>query len=323
MLKASEEGQVRCLYVIGENPMVSDPDLNHVRYSLQKTEFVVVQDLFFTETGHFADVIFPAASFAEKEGTFTNTERRIQRVRKALPPPGDAQPDSWIIGELAKRMLALGAATPVEDAPHAGWDYNGIAKIMDEINQLTPIYAGVSYSRIEDGAQLQWPVLDEDHPGTPVLHADQFSRGLGRFAAVDHVPPAELPDDEYPLMLTTGRVIFHWHGGEMTHRARNLEAMYPEALVEINPKDALKANIDDGTLMKVASRRGEIVARAQVTDRVEPGLIFTTFHFADSAANFLTNPALDPLAKIPEFKVCAVKVESAEDGNGGNSRDGT
>jgi formate dehydrogenase major subunit/formate dehydrogenase alpha subunit len=243
-------------------------------------------------------------------------------VRKAVSSPGDAQPDSWIFGELAKRMLALGAATPVEDAPYAGWDNNRIAAIMDEINQLTPIYAGVSYSRLEQGTQLQWPVLSEDHPGTPVLHVGRFSRGLGRFAAVDHVPPAELPDEEYPLMLTTGRVNFHWHGGEMTHRARNLEAMYPEALVEINPKDALKAKIDDGTLMKVASRRGEIVAKAQVTDRVEPGLIFTTFHFAESAANFLTNPALDPLAKIPEYKVCAVKVESAQDANSASSGDG-
>jgi predicted molibdopterin-dependent oxidoreductase YjgC len=158
-------------------------------------------------------------------------------------------------------------------------------------------------------------VLDEEHPGTPILHAGKFSRGLGRFAAVDHVPPDELPDDEYPLMLTTGRVIYHWHGGEMTHRARNLEAMYPEALVEINPKDAIKASIGDGALMKVASRRGEIIAKAQVTNRVEPGLIFSTFHFAESAANFLTNPALDPQAKIPEFKVCAVRVESVQDGS--------
>jgi formate dehydrogenase major subunit/formate dehydrogenase alpha subunit len=186
---------------------------------------------------------------------------------------------------------------------------------MDEINELTPIYAGVSYRRLEAGAQLQWPVLDEEHPGTPILHAGKFSRGLGRFAAVDHVPPDELPDDEYPLMLTTGRVIYHWHGGEMTHRARNLEAMYPEALVEINPKDAIKASIGDGALMKVASRRGEIIAKAQVTNRVEPGLIFSTFHFAESAANFLTNPALDPQAKIPEFKVCAVRVESVQDGS--------
>ncbi len=308
MLKAAEEGQVRCLYVIGENPMVSDPDLNHVRYSLQQTEFIVVQDLFFTETGKFADVILPAASFAEKEGTFTNTERRVQRVRKALDPPGEARPDSWIVTELAGRLIAREVVVPQAEAPHAGWDYPEPADIMAEINALTPIYAGITYRRLDAGAQLQWPVPSLDHPGTPILHVGKFSRGLGHFEAVDHVPPDELPDEDYPLMLTTGRVIYHWHGGEMTHRARNLKAMYPEALVEINPKDAQKAQIGDGALMRVASRRGEIIAKAQVTDRVEPGLIFTTFHFAEAAANFLTNPALDPQAKIPEYKVCAVKV---------------
>ena len=312
MLKAAEEGKVRCLYIIGENPMTSDPDLNHVRSSLQKTEFIVMQEIFFSETGQFADVIFPAASFAEKDGTFTNTERRIQCVRRAVPSPGEAKPDSWIVAELAKRMIALGAATPQPEAPRAGWNYDGPADIMAEINALTPSYAGVTYGRLAEGAQLQWPVPNADHPGTPVLHVGKFSGGLGHFAAVDDVPPAELPDDDYPLMLTTGRVIYHWHGGEMTHRARNLEAMYPEALVEINPKDAGKARIADGALMKVSSRRGEIVAKAQVTDRVEPGLIFTTFHFAESAANFLTNPALDPQAKIPEYKVCAVKIEPVD-----------
>jgi formate dehydrogenase major subunit/formate dehydrogenase alpha subunit len=182
---------------------------------------------------------------------------------------------------------------------------------MAEVNVLTPIYAGITYRRLEEGAQLQWPVPSEDHPGTPILHVGKFSRGLGRFAAVDHVPPDELPDEEYPLVLTTGRVIYHFHGGEMTRRARNLEAMYPEALVEIHPHDAQEAGIGDGELMKVASRRGEIVAKAKVTDRVEPGLVFSTFHFPESSANFLTNPALDPQAKIPEYKVCAVRVEAA------------
>ena len=309
MLKAAEAGQLRCLYVIGENPMVTDPDLNHVRSSLQDTEFLVVQDLFFTETSQFADVVFAAASFAEKEGTFTNTERRIQRVRKAIEPPGEAKTDGWIIIELAKRMLALGVATPDESAPYAGWEYDSAADVLAEINALTPSYAGVTFSRLEQGAQLVWPVPNVDHPGTPVLHVGKFNRGLGRFAALDHVPPVELPDTEYPLMLTTGRVLYHWHGGEMTRRARNLTAMYPEALVEINPKDARKASIDDGGLIRVASRRGEIVAKADVTDRVEPGLIFATFHYPESAANFLTIAAVDPVAKIPEYKVCAVRVE--------------
>jgi formate dehydrogenase major subunit/formate dehydrogenase alpha subunit len=312
IIESAGQGQVRCLYVIGENPMVSDPDLNHVRQSLQQAEFIVVQDLFFTETSQFAQVVFPAASFAEKDGTFTNTERRVQPVRKAIEPPGEAMSDSWIIAELAKRMIAMGAATPQDDAPHAAWNYPGAADILAEINQLTPIYGGITFPRLEQGETLQWPTPSPDHPGTPILHVGKFSRGLGRFAAVDHVPPDEMPDDEYPLMLTTGRVLYHWHGGEMTHRARGLEAMYPEALIEINPKDAKKAGIDHGKMMKMASRRGEILAKAQVTDRVEPGLVFSTFHFAESAANFLTNPALDPQAKIPEYKVCAVKVTAME-----------
>jgi formate dehydrogenase major subunit/formate dehydrogenase alpha subunit len=309
ILGAAEEGKIRCLYVIGENPMTSDPDLNHVRHALQQTEFLVVQDLFVTETGKFADVILPAASFAEKEGTFTNTERRVQRVRKAVDPPGEARDDAWIVIELAKRMIAQGAAVPNRDGPHAGWDYGSAADVLAEINALAPIYAGITYRRLEEGAQLQWPVPSLDHPGTPILHVGKFSRGAGRFAAVDHAPPNELPDDEYPLMLTTGRVIYHWHGGEMTRRARSLTMMYPEALVEIHPRDAQKAGIGHGKLIKVISRRGEIVAKAEVTDRVEPGLIFSTFHFPESSANYLTNPALDPVAKIPEFKVAAVRIE--------------
>jgi len=311
MLNGAEAGEVKCLYIIGENPMTSEPDLNHTRHSLNKTEFIVVQDLFMSETAQFADVIFPAAASAEKEGTFTNTERRVQRVRKAVEPPGEAKPDDWIIIQIARRMLALGATTPDPDAPWASWDYESVADIWKEINALTPIYAGVTWERLEGGVQLHWPVPSPDHPGTPILHTKTFSRGLGRFIANDHVPPAERPDDEFPLVLTTGRVLYHWHAGEMTHRAKGLEAMYPQALVEINPKDARKVGIVDGDLIKVVSRRGEIISQAQVTDRVEPGIIFTTFHFAEAAANFLTNPALDPYAKIPEFKVAAVRVEKA------------
>ncbi|HID34457.1 MAG TPA: formate dehydrogenase subunit alpha, partial [Anaerolineae bacterium] len=311
MLNGAEAGEVKCLYIIGENPMTSEPDLNHTRHSLNKTEFIVVQDLFMSETAQFADVIFPAAASAEKEGTFTNTERRVQRVRKAVEPPGEAKPDDWIIIQIARRMLALGATTPDPDAPWASWDYESVADIWKEINALTPIYAGVTWERLEGGVQLHWPVPSPDHPGAPILHTKTFSRGLGRFIANDHVPPAERPDDEFPLVLTTGRVLYHWHAGEMTHRAKGLEAMYPQALVEINPKDARKVGIVDGDLIKVVSRRGEIISQAQVTDRVEPGIIFTTFHFAEAAANFLTNPALDPYAKIPEFKVAAVRVEKA------------
>jgi formate dehydrogenase alpha subunit len=311
MLDAAETGSVRCLYVIGENPMTSDPDLNHVRHALEETEFLVVQDIFLTETGQLADVIFPACSFAEKEGTFTNSERRVQRVRKAIEPIGESRDDTWIVAQLAKRLIELGAAAPEENAPWANWEYASAADVMDEVNALTPIYGGITYQRLNAGEQLQWPTPTEDHPGTPILHVGKFSRGLGHFEAVEHAPPDELPDEEYPLMLTNGRVLYHWHGGEMTRRARNLKAMYPEAEVQINPADAKERGIGDGEMMKVASRRGEIVAKAQVTDRVPSGLVFATFHYPDSAVNFLTNPALDPVAKIPEYKVCAVKVESA------------
>jgi len=308
MLTGLETGRVRGMYVIGENPMTSDPDLNHVRHALQQAEFMVVQELFFSETSYYADVVLPAASFAEKEGTFTNTERRIQRVRKAVSSPGEAMTDLWIVSELARRLLASGAAKPDPGASHAAWDYESPSDVMREVNALTPIYAGVTYPRLDRGTQLQWPVRDGNHTGTPVLHAGKFSRGLGRFVPGEHMPPAELPDQDYPLMLTTGRVLYHWHGAEMTRRARGLTAVYPEALIEINPKDAQRAAIADGEMIRLASRRGEIVAKAKLTERVGAGLVFATFHFPESAANFLTNPALDPQAKIPEFKVCAVKV---------------
>jgi formate dehydrogenase alpha subunit len=310
MLDAADAGQVRCLYVIGENPMTSDPDLNHVRHALERTEFLVVQDLFLTETGKLADVIFPACSFAEKNGSFTNSERRVQRVRQAIEPVGESKDDTWIVTQLAQRLVELGAAKPLEDASYAGWAYSSASDVMAEVNALTPIYGGITYERLNDGEQLQWPVPTEDHSGTPILHVGRFSRGVGHFEAVEHTPPDELPDEEYPLMLTNGRVLYHWHGGEMTRRARGLKEMYPEAEVQINPTDAEEHGIGDGEMMKVASRRGEIVAKAQVTDRVPTGLIFATFHYPDSAVNFLTNPALDPVAKIPEYKVCAVKVEA-------------
>ena len=223
--------------------MTSDPDLNHVKHALRQTEFMVLQEIFPSETAQYADVVLPAASWAEKEGTFTNTERRIQRVRKAVPAPGEAKLDSWIVTQLAKRMMALGAAAPDPDAPWADWEYERPQDVMAEINALTPIYAGVTYERLDAGAQLQWPVRAKDHPGTPVLHVEQFSRGLGRFVAAEHIAPAEMPDEEYPLMLTTGRVIYHWHGAEMTRRASGLNKVYPEALIEVSPKDAQRAGV--------------------------------------------------------------------------------
>jgi len=310
MFAAAERGEVRCLYIVGENPMTSDPDLHHVHLSLEKTEFVVLQELFFSETAAYADVILPAASFAEKEGTVTNTERRVQRVRKAVEPPGEARTDSWIITELAQRLLALGAATPDPAAPWAGWPHRSAEAVMAEINALTPSYAGVSYRRLEAGEHLHWPVPDANHPGTPILHVERFTRGLGRFVAVDYMPPDELPDEEYPLIMTTGRVLYHWHGGEMTRRAQGLLAVYPEALVEISPTDAQRLAIDNGDRVRLISRRGMIEAKAWVTDRVHRGLVFATFHFPAQAANWLTSGEhLDPVAKIPELKVTAVRLE--------------
>ena len=298
IIRAAGEGEIKGLYVMGENPMVSAPDLNHVKESLGMLEFLVVQDIFMSETAELADVVLPAASFAEKEGTFTNTARRIQRVRRAVEPPGSSRPDWRIICELAGRM---------------GYemDYASPAEVMDEISRLTPIYGGVSYDRL-DAEGLQWPCLDRDHPGTGFLHEDRFSRGRGRFHAVEYIPPDELPDDDYPLMLTTGRMLEHFHTGTMTRRAEVLDAMVPECLVEINPEDARELSLGSGDMVKVESRRGEIEARVKVTDRSPAGSVFVPFHFAEAAANNLTNPALDPVSKIPELKVCAVRLEKKE-----------
>jgi formate dehydrogenase alpha subunit len=295
MMNAAAEGEVRALYILGEDPMMSDPDINHVRECLEKTEFLVVQDIFNTETTPFADVILPGVTFAEKDGSFTNTERRVQRVRQAIPPLGDARQDWEIICDVATRM-----GYPMQ--------YESPAEVMDELAAVTPIYGGMSFERI-DKVGLQWPCPSADHPGTIYLHKGKFSRGLGHFVAIDHLPPDELPDDEYPFVLTTGRVLYHWHGGEMTRRAAGLDAISPEARVEISPEDAQRLAISDGDQIEVTSRRGEVVARAWVTDRAQEGIVFIPFHFSEAAANLLTNPALDPIAKIPEYKVCAVKIE--------------
>ncbi len=295
-INAAHEGKLKALYVMAEDPMTSDPDLNHVREALQNLDFLVVQDIFMTETAKFAHVILPGTSFAEKEGTFTNTERRIQRVRQAIPPVGDSRPDWQILSEVATRL-----GYPMH--------YASPAEIMDEIASVTPIYAGVHFSRLDAGEQLHWPVRGDDHPGTPILHVGQFSRGKGLFTANEHIEPREAPDEEYPFIMTTGRVLYHWHGGEQTRRSKNLTALYPEPLVEINPEDASRLDIAEGDKIKVASRRGEFIARAWLTDRVAPGVIFGTMHFPKGNVNWATGAFLDPRAKIPEYKVSAVKVE--------------
>ncbi len=297
MVNAMPEGRIRALYVMGEDPLMSDPDLHHAREALEHLDFLVVQDIFPTATSQLADVVLPSPSFAEKDGTFTNTERRVQRVRAALPPPGEARLEWQVLADLSTRM-----GYPMH--------YDSAAKIMEEVAAVAPSYGGIRYERLEKGG-LQWPCPNLEHPGTPILHVGKFSRGLGRFIPVEHLPAAELPDDEYPLLLTTGRVLFHYHGGAMSRRSAGLHAHYPEALVEISPEDAQRLGVADGERVRVTSRRGEIVARSWVTERIQPGIVFIAFHFAEAAANLLTIAALDPVAKIPEYKVCAVRVEKA------------
>ncbi len=308
MIPAAAEDKVKALYILGEDPVMSDPDSAHIRHCLEKCEFIVLQEIFPSETSRYADVLLPGVSFAEKTGTFTNTERRIQMVRQAIEPLGEARPDWRIICDLAQRVLATGERK-VSQARFSGWHYTEPSQVMDEIVELTPSYAGVSHARLERGDQLLWPVRDSTHPGTPILHVGQFARGLGKFTPIDHVPPAELPDDAYPMLLSTGRVLYHWHGGEMTRRARGLLKIYSEALIELNPQDAEHLGVDGHKRVRISSRRGSIEAEAWITDRVPPGMVYANFHFPQASANELTIAALDPIAKIPEYKVCAVKVE--------------
>ncbi len=306
ILAHAHPGGVRSLYIMGENPMMSEPNLNLTRQHMQDLEFIVAQDLFITESGAFADVFLPAVSFAEKDGTFTNTDRRVQRVRQALAPRGEARPDWQILCDLAKR-IEKHLGRPVS----AGWEYQSPEEVMAEISSGLPEYAGIRYPRIE-GTGLQVPVWDETHPGMPFLFEDTFPRGRGKFHPLEFVPPVEETDDEYPYILTTGRVLEHWHGGAMTRHSK-LDVLYPEALVEINPVDAELLGVTDGQSVRVASRRGAVVLRAKVSEMTTAGVVFIPFHFYEAAANLLTIDALDPQAKIPEFKACAVQVFPARD----------
>jgi predicted molibdopterin-dependent oxidoreductase YjgC len=288
-------GKVKALYVIGENPMVSDPDLRHAGKSLERLDFLVVQDIFLTETARLAHVVLPSASFAEKEGTFTNTERKVQRVRKAVESPGQAREDWRILCDLSARM-----GYPM--------NYESAEAIMGEIAAVTPSYCGIRYERLQREG-IYWPCTGTDHPGTPCLHIDQFSCGLGVFHAIEWVPPAEVPDREYPLYLTTGRVLYQYHTGTMTMKSAGLNRLAPECFVEISAQDAEAYQIREGDRIRVASRRGEIEARASVSDRAVDGTLFIPFHWAEAAANQLTHAALDQTAKIPEYKVCAVRID--------------
>ena len=290
-----EKDQIKFLYIMGENPIVSDPDSNHVRHVLEHVDFLVVQDIFLSETAELADVVLPAAAFAEKDGTFTNTERRVQRVRKAVDAPGKAKPDWQILMELMNLM---------------GYDkkYSHPAKIMKEVAELTPSYAGINYKRLEHGG-LQWPVLDEEHPGTRFLHKAAIARGRGLFMPVEHVDSAEMPDHEYPFILTTGRILYHYHTMTMTGREEGLMTLAPSSFVEINDATANKLGIVDGDMLRLTSRRGETQARARVTDGIDEEVVFMPFHYSEGQANFLTNTAIDDIAKIPELKVAAVRIE--------------
>ncbi len=297
MFKAAEAKEIRAMYVMGENPFLTEPDVNHAAECLEALDFLVVQDIFLTETARIADVVLPAASFAEKDGTFVNTERRVQRIRRAVKPRGEAKPDWEILQLLAGR---LGFA----------WNYENPGEIMEEIAALTPSYGGISYSRLEAGS-LQWPCPTADHPGTPFLHAGRFTRGLGRFTPVEYRPAAEETDGEYPYILTTGRSLYHYHTASMTGKTDGLVSFHGEEFVEINPSDAGKLGIGPGDAVRVSSRRGSVTARTKTTERITPGVVFMTFHFAAAPSNCLTNTACCDISKTPELKVCVVKIEKA------------
>lgn len=291
-------GKVKAVYVMGENTVISDPHANHAQHALEAAEFMVVQDIFLTDTAKLADVVLPAASFAEVEGTFANSERRVQRVRRAVDPPGEARPDVDILLELFRRMGVPQWMETPED-------------VWEELRRLSPIHGGITYERLEKEGGLQWPCPTEDHPGTEYLHKDDMESGMpGFFAPVDHIPPAEEPDAEYPLVLTTGRRRSTYHTGTQTGRASGFEVLVPHEWAEINPADATEMGIADGEVVRVSSRRGSLKVAAKVTDRSPRGAVFMSFAFPElTRTNDLTNDAYDFITETPEFKACAVKVE--------------
>jgi len=295
MSQAALDGKIKAIYIMGENPIVTDPDVAHLKKAYGKLDLLVVQDIFLTETGKMADVVFPSLSFLEKDGTFANTERKVQRVRKALNGPEGARTDWEILCDLSSRF-----GYPMS--------YKNSKEIFDEIRKVTPQYAGITYSRLESGG-IQWPCPDEAHPGTPVLHRGKIVRGKGLFVAVDYTPPPEVPDKDYPFILSTGRDYYHYHSGSMTRKVKLLDEKCPESLVEINPSDAEQLGITEGDRVKVAGRRGDFVSKVKITDRVSSGVIFAKFHFAEAPVNLLTNTVLDPESKITDLKFSTVRVE--------------
>jgi formate dehydrogenase alpha subunit len=297
MINGAKEGSIKGMLIVGENPMMTDPDINKVRGALGKLEFLVVADIFLTETAQLADVVLPASTFAEKEGTFTATDRRVQRVRQAIEPIGESKPDWQIICELGK---AFGAEKQ--------FTYKSPDDVMKEIAKVTPSYAGINFNRLDKGEVLHWPCPDIKHPGTPYLHDGKFTKGKGTFTAVDYTDPGESPDEQYPLLLTTGRVPFHFHSGSMTRRTEVLNREVPTGYVNIHPDAAKKYEVKDGETITMASRRGEINIVVKVSDEVAPEVVYIPMHFAECAANVLTDSKLDPISKIPGYKVCGVKI---------------
>ena len=303
------DGRIKALYIMGENPILSDPNMNHVKEALEEVEFLVMQDIFLNETAQLADVVLPGVSFAEKEGTFTNTERRVQRVRPALPIRGEARRDLDIICDLGQRLSGTGAGVSSDAVqPVANWNYPCASAVWDEIAALTPSMAGISYERLDHGG-IQWPCPNAEHPGTPILHKEKFTRGLGKFTPLTFREPVENPDEEYPFTLNTGRILQHWHGGTMSRRSEGLDWIVPEGEIQINDKDGAQLRVSTGDLIRVVSRRAEVTGKAHLTAKLPRGMVFMTFHFAEVPANALTGDAVDPVAKIPEYKVSAVKVE--------------
>ena len=302
------DGRIKALYILGENPILSDPNMNHVTEALTGIEFLVSQDIFLNETAQLAHVVLPGVSFAEKEGTFTNTERRVQLVRPAIPIKGKARRDLEIICDLGRRLSGSNGQVSSEVVHSvSNWNYKNASAVWDEIAALTPSMAGISYERLENGG-LQWPCPSADHPGTPILHKEKFTRGLGKFTPLTFREPAENPDEQYPFTLNTGRVLQHWHGGTMTRQSEGLVWVVPESEIQINEADGAQLGIVTGDMISVSSRRGEVKGRACLTNKLPRGMIFMTFHFVEVPANMLTGDAVDPTAKIPEYKVSAVNI---------------
>ncbi len=289
------EGDIRGVYIMGEDPVLADPNAGHAVEAIKKLDFLLVQDIFLSDTAKMADVVLPAACYAEKDGTFTCTERRVQRIRKAVEPPGEAKPDWQIFCEVSRKM-----GYPMQ--------YESAEEIFNEIASLLPQYAGMSYARLEKEG-LQWPVPDQDHPGTPVLHVGKFTQGKGLFIPEEYTPPKELPDDEYTMILTTGREVAQYNFGSMTRKTPAIEEICPEALAEVNPEDAKRLGIRNRTWLRLTSRRGTVKVRAKITDRSQVGTIFIPYHFAEVPVNMLTMNSLDRLSKSPQYKICAIKAE--------------